>query len=97
MQTITITINAPEGADIAYITRRAEQAASPDWLIEAWHISDVQDAADDELTDEQCREVLRRVDRGHDCNVGINWDVIRYHADMVAEESETNSKNEVTA
>ena len=96
MKTYTITINAPEGADITYITRCAEQAASPDWLIEAWHISDVQDATDEDLTDEQCREVLRRADHCHDANIGINWDVIRYHADMVAEESKANSENEVT-
>ena len=85
MKTYTITINAPEGADIDYITKRAEQAASPDWLMEVWHISDVQEATDKDLTDEQCREVLRRVDHYHDANIGINWDVIRYHADMVAD------------
>lgn len=95
MNTITITING-ENANITFdvsselseseLRSRIEQVASPDWLIEAWHISDVQDASDGELDDEQCREVLRRAKHSHDANIGINWDVLQYHADVVAEE-----------
>ena len=29
-----------------------------------------------ELTDEQCRKVLRKVKDDHDANLGISWDVI---------------------
>lgn len=96
MNTITITINS-ENANITFdvsselsereLRSRIERVASPDWLIEAWHISDVQNATDHELTDDQCREVLQRVEHYHDANIGINWDVLQYHADVVAEES----------
>jgi len=96
MKTYTITIQAPQGADLNLAKHAAQMAVNPDFLLSVWHIDDVREESDQDLTDDQCREVLRRVDRGHDCNVGINWDVIRYHADMVAEESEANSENEVT-
>jgi len=51
-----------------------------------WHIDDVHGESKYTLTDDQCREVLRRVEHHHDCNVGINWDVLRYHTDGVAQE-----------
>ena len=51
-----------------------------------WHIDDVHGESNYALTDDQCREVLRRVEQYHDCNVGINWDVIRYHTNDVANE-----------
>ena len=51
-----------------------------------WHIDDVHSESKYVLTDEDCREVLNRVKNRHDCNVGINWDVLRYHTDDVAKE-----------
>lgn len=51
-----------------------------------WHIDDVRGESKYDLTDEDCREVLRRVKRYHDCNDGINWGVINYHANTVAKE-----------
>lgn len=86
MQQVTITINVPEGANLRDAARYAEMAVNPDFLLSVWHIDDVKGETDQDLTDAQCREVLRRVDHCHDANIGINWDVIRYHADMVAEE-----------
>jgi len=49
-----------------------------------WHIDDVHGESKYTLTDDQCREVLRRVEHSHDCNVGINWEVISYHIANVA-------------
>ena len=46
-----------------------------------WHIDDVREVRPD-LNDTQCREVLRRCERHHDAEIGINWEVIR----TVAEE-----------
>jgi len=51
-----------------------------------WHIDDVRMAFDSPITDDQCREVLARVDKWHDCNIGVNWDVIRSYAELVTEE-----------
>lgn len=48
-----------------------------------WHVEDVMDR-DEEMCDEndslltlaQAQEVLRMMDKNHDANIGINWDVI---------------------
>jgi hypothetical protein len=45
-----------------------------------WSIEDVQEIRPD-LTDEQAWEVLQAVERNHDATIGINWDVLDYHAD----------------
>jgi hypothetical protein len=31
------------------------------------------------LTDDEAREILRQIVSSHDCNIGINWDVLDYH------------------
>lgn len=46
----------------------------------AWHIEDVAEIRPD-LSVEQSREVLAAVREEHDAEIGVNWDVIRYHAD----------------
>lgn len=89
---VTIEIELPEGhaiPDPISIVRLTD----PDWLASWWHISDVQDCVtgwgDDEdaeeITDEEAREVLRLLDKYHDCENGICWDVIRSWADDVIE------------
>lgn len=68
---VTIEIDLPEGQAIP----KAEdilRLTSPDWLVDAWHISDIQ-MEHDWLTEDQAREVLEIVGRRRDCNVGINW------------------------
>ena len=45
-----------------------------------WHIDDVHNIRED-LTAEQCAEVLEAVGDNHDAEVGVNWDVISWHAD----------------
>jgi hypothetical protein len=47
-----------------------------------WDIEDVQ-AIRPELTHEQAWEVLRAADRDHDATIGISWDVLGCHADML--------------
>jgi hypothetical protein len=47
-----------------------------------WHIDDVQEVRPD-LTDEQAREVLFAAKRYHDAEQGINWDVLKAHADFI--------------
>lgn len=55
---------------------------SEDSISISWHIDDVNKVAPD-LTESQCREVLRRVKQFHERNVGINWGVLSAHADAV--------------
>ena len=45
-----------------------------------WDVEDVQSVRRD-LSDEQALQVLRTAKRRHDANVGINWDVLKIHAD----------------
>jgi hypothetical protein len=47
-----------------------------------WSIEDVQEVRPD-LTDDQCWEVLQATRRYHDATIGINWDVLSCHADML--------------
>lgn len=70
-----------------------------------WCVEDVQSIRPD-LTDEQAGAVLQAADRCHNAEVGINWDVLRFHADdlfpeeedidladeLLPESSEVNSK-----
>ena len=35
------------------------------------------------LTDEQCKEVLRRLNHYHDAEVGINWETIDWHLEQI--------------
>jgi hypothetical protein len=48
-----------------------------------WSIEDVQQVRP-HLTDQQAWEVLRQVDRRHNAEIGINWDVLAWTADEVA-------------
>jgi hypothetical protein len=50
------------------------------YLATIWSVEDVQSVRPD-LSDEQCREVLRQCGRDHDAEIGINWIVISTVAD----------------
>lgn len=52
-----------------------------------WGLEDVQEVRPD-LTDEQASEVLRRTKKYHNAEVGINWDVLRAHANDLFPEPE---------
>jgi hypothetical protein len=47
-----------------------------------WSIEDVQQERPD-LTPEQAWEVLEQCEHKHDAGIGINWDAIRAHADIL--------------
>lgn len=47
-----------------------------------WEIEDVKQL-DSTLTDDQAREVLRLAKHYHDCNIGINWVVLKLWIDEV--------------
>ena len=92
MPKVTIEFDLPEGQampnplDVARLT-------SPDWHIEWWHYSDVQSDNED-LTDDEAREVLNIMAHKSDCNIGINWDSISAWADWVRDSrTETEEAN----
>jgi hypothetical protein len=54
----------------------------------SWHIDDVKALGhesgfedENELTDEECRDILTSIERKHDATIGINWDVIQVYID----------------
>ena len=91
---VVIEFDLPEGQaipDTADIVRLTD----PDWLASWWHISDVMDSFNSEedheglnLTEEEGREVLRRLDKYHDCEIGINWEVIQNYSEDIINERE---------
>ena len=53
-----------------------------------WNIDDVRMAYNRPITDDQCREVLARADKYHDCTIGINWDVLVCYAREVTNDDD---------
>lgn len=54
--------------------------ADDDEIAITWTVDDVMYERED-LSESQAREVLKAVKRNHDAEIGVNWDVIRTHAD----------------
>ena len=58
-----------------------------------WHIDDVKELKDtfghrtEELTDAECLEILKRVEKKYDPNEGITWETICLEYDYYLEES----------
>ena len=79
MAKIMIEVEIPAGRSIAEAKQAVAMKFDPDWMTEHWHIDDVIEQAEnngEQLTTGQAREVLRLIEKNHDCEVGINWDVI---------------------
>lgn len=78
---VMIELDIPDGQRIpeAY---EILKLTSPDWHGEWWHIEDIQSQEED-LTDDEAREVLCLMAKYADANVGISWDSIDVWADWV--------------
>ena len=84
-----IEVDIPNGRSVAEAELAVKRAFDPDWMAEWWHIDDVIEQAEgngEQLTIDEARDVLAMVNRKHDCNIGINWDVIDYWIDQIVEE-----------
>jgi hypothetical protein len=65
-----------------------------DTLTDSWHILDVRSRDEaTEFTDDQCREVLRRVKANLDRERGINYDVLDVHIDALIDEVAQAARN----
>lgn len=73
-----------KGDDI-YHDLRVLEALYPDHYIGSWSPEDYRTFAED-LTDEECVHVTQRLNKYHDAGVGINWDVIEFHVEVVLSE-----------
>ena len=63
-----------------FLERLPKRLETHGYIATLWHIDDVQEVRPD-LTPEQCIEVLKECERQHDATIGINWDVLIFHAD----------------
>src|SRR5262249_61333629 len=70
----------PAGIDVHALLAARRQIAS------IWSIEDVQSVRSG-LTDDQTWEVLQWVRKCHDATIGINWDVLKIHADMLDDDA----------
>ena len=52
-----------------------------------WCEEDVRGTAEEDLSDEQVKNIMFAMERCHDATIGINWDVITCHI-----ENELNTK-----
>jgi hypothetical protein len=50
-----------------------------------WGVEDIL-GLDEDLTEEDAKEVIRRADHYHDAEIGINWDVLGTHIDIYKSE-----------
>ena len=90
MPKMMIEVDIPNNRSVAEAEMAVKMAFNPDWVAEWWHIDDIieqDNGAEDEpysdLTEDEAREVLRLMIKEHDCEVGINWDVIDAWIDHV--------------
>ena len=76
----------------ALANSRAAEAAEPDTAAPSrdadqeisisWSTEDVQSVRPD-LSDDQAWQVLQAVEHDHDATIGVNWDVLECHAEML--------------
>lgn len=84
---VTIEIDLPEGQAIPS-PEDIVRLTDPDWIASWWSIDDVKEQYDgdgeySEITHDEAREVLRLADKYHDCDVGLNWEVLDSWIDHV--------------
>lgn len=83
MPKIMLEVDIPSGRSIAEAEMAVKRHFDPDWMSEWWHKDDIHEQANNwdsdepnEITDDEAREILRLMEKYHDCSIGINWDVI---------------------
>ena len=50
-----------------------------------WNIRDVIERGKNNdiiITEQEAREILAQIEHNHDCNLGVNWDVIDTNIDL---------------
>lgn len=88
---VTIEIEVPAGRSVSEAEAAVKRHFDQNWMAEWWHTDDVIEQAenhDAQLTEEEAREVLRLMDKYHDCNYGHTWDSMDHCIDLVLQERE---------
>jgi hypothetical protein len=58
-----------------------------------WCVEDVQEIRPD-LNQDECWAVLEETSHHHDATIGINWEVLKCHADLLFGSPSTNAKEQ---
>ena len=65
-------------------------------LRDDWHIEDIMAEAfevlEKQITEADAVEIMRRIAKAHDAEVGINWEVIRTHIEIYIDDKKGESK-----
>lgn len=86
MPKVMIEVDIPAGRSIAEAQGAVIRAFDSDWMAEWWHSDDIIEQGEnsgEQLTYDEAQEVLRLMSKYHNCEVGINWDVIDSWIDHV--------------
>ena len=62
-----------------------------DCCMVSWHVEDIHCCIEDremdvEVSDKEAAEILEWIERKHDANIGVNWDVIEYYIEEFVKE-----------
>lgn len=64
---------------------RLIQDNSDEWVLRSdWYIDDIKFFAESKgitLNDDECLNVMRKIAKHYDANVGINWEVVNFYID----------------
>jgi hypothetical protein len=87
MPKVMIEVDIPNGRSVSEAEAAVKRAFDDQWLASWWHMDDVVIHADEmmdiQLTEDEAYQVLNLMERRHDANIGINWDVIGHWVDYV--------------
>lgn len=64
-----------------------------DSILIEWWIDDVHQVAEEmeiTLSDDDAREILKAIDRSHDANLGVNWEIIEIYINYHLEDKKKN-------
>lgn len=75
-------------AEITAETLIAEHRESNGTFGSDWNLTDIAGVAEGELSDEEIRMVAETIERRHDAEIGINWQVIQDTIDFVVSKRE---------
>lgn len=78
---VMIEIDLPDGQSIPSV-EDIKRLTSPDWHADWWHYEDIMSNNED-LTEDEAREVFHYMDKYSDPSIGISWDSIGVWSDWV--------------
>lgn len=87
LTTLSFTPEAKQAGNAAYYLERLAQyvsnlGADEPMVASIWLQEDLEVIAKQSLERDKSRQIFTQIDRTHDANIGINWDVLSYALDQ---------------